>query len=159
MQQVRVLVFVHVSDVKLCLAVRMSAILRWRKIGWLALCKCSITNQSDLDNALDALSMYQQETLSEETDLEARGRGIRETNSRIDEMLSRVAAHVLRGHVLEFRPLLAKLSGARRRQLTQAFDGRELSTLGQAENVLTPPQAMVQLSDAAKQAELHKNFK
>ncbi|RLN91158.1 hypothetical protein BBJ28_00007587 [Nothophytophthora sp. Chile5] len=53
-------------------------------------------------------------------------------------MLSRVAAHVLCGHVREYRPLLAKLSTDRCRQLAETFDARRLNTLDPAVDVLNP---------------------
>ncbi|KUF84829.1 Solute carrier family 2 [Phytophthora nicotianae] len=53
-------------------------------------------------------------------------------------MLACIAAHVLCGHVREYRPLLAKLSAQRFQKLNEVFDGRRLETLDQAMDVLHP---------------------
>ncbi|KUF88864.1 Mitochondrial folate transporter/carrier [Phytophthora nicotianae] len=53
-------------------------------------------------------------------------------------MLASIAAHVLCGHVREYRPLLARLSDERTRRLAEVFDGSRLETPGQAEDVLNP---------------------
>ncbi|KAL3657086.1 hypothetical protein V7S43_017999 [Phytophthora oleae] len=116
MQQVRVLIFVHTSDAKLCLDNKC------RQSG----------------NDLNALRTFVKEDLGSETDPHIRSRKTKAQDDRIDEMLSHVAVHVLCGHVWEYRPLLAKLSIARCHQLAEVFDGSQLSTLDQAVDVLIP---------------------
>ncbi|KAL3660807.1 hypothetical protein V7S43_014208 [Phytophthora oleae] len=138
LQQIRVLVFVHTSDAKLCLDVRLCAVMRWKKIVWMALRRSSRTNADNLKTDLDALRTFVKEDLGSETDPHVRAQKTKTQDDRIDEMLSHVAVHVFCRHVREYRPLLTKLSIARCRQLAEVFDGRQLRMLGQVVDVLNP---------------------
>ncbi|ETN13680.1 hypothetical protein PPTG_08428 [Phytophthora nicotianae INRA-310] len=124
MQQVRVLIFVHSSDLKFCLDIRLCVVMCWKKIGWMALLQSSNTHASDLETNLQSLQTFTKEDLL--------------LDNNIDSMLASIAAHVLCGHVREYRPLLARLSDERTRRLAEVFDGSRLETPGQAEDVLNP---------------------
>ncbi|ETI39676.1 hypothetical protein F443_14745, partial [Phytophthora nicotianae P1569] len=108
MQQMRVLIFVHTSDPKLCLDIRLCAVMRWKKIGWMALLRTSDARASDLETNLQLLQTFTKEDLLQD--------------NNIDSMLACIAAHVLCGHVREYRPLLAKLSAQRFQKLNEVFD-------------------------------------
>ncbi|KAK1946325.1 hypothetical protein P3T76_001878 [Phytophthora citrophthora] len=57
---------------------------------------------------------------------------------RVDELLGRVVAHVLLGHVREVRPLFAKIPADRIDRLDAFFDSQRLNVLLPAEDILEP---------------------
>ncbi|KAL3668747.1 hypothetical protein V7S43_006046 [Phytophthora oleae] len=109
LQQVRVLIFVHVEDPKKCLETRLSAVFRWKTLAWKALLQLHKTSRSDLPDRLLELNTCKEEDV-------------------LTVLLS-ILAYVLHGHVSEYRPLMTKLSTRRRQYLDQAFNASSLNTL------------------------------
>ncbi|KAL3660077.1 hypothetical protein V7S43_015033 [Phytophthora oleae] len=67
LQQVRVLIFVHVEELKKCLETRLSAVFRWKTLAWKALLQLHKTSRSDLPDRLLEMNTCKEEDIIHST--------------------------------------------------------------------------------------------